>query len=111
MTINEDLYAYVRTFGKDIVFTLAGSGSNILNTDSQGQPLKGIFDNAYYSQEIGDMELDNTQPRLTCVEADVTNVSKEDTVLIDGITYEVTKKPQPDGTGMCQIPLCKLGKI
>lgn len=108
---NEDLYAYVRTFGKDITFTLAGSGNNILNTDSEGRPLKGIFDNAYFLNEIGDMDLDNTQPRLTCVEADVTNVSKEDTVIIDGITYEVTKKPQPDGTGMCQIPLCKQGKI
>lgn len=106
---NEDLYAYVRTFGKDIIFTLA-DGSTI-EKDKQGQPLKGIFDNAYFLAEIGDMDIDNTQPRLTCVEADVTNVSKGDTVEIDGATYEVTKKPQPDGTGMCQIPLCKQGKM
>lgn len=107
--LNEDLHAYVKTFGKDIIFTLADGTT--LNTDSQGQPLKGIFDNAYFLVEIGDMDLDNTQPRLTCVEADVTNVSKEDTVEIDGVTYEVTRKPQPDGTGMCQIPLCKYGKM
>ena len=106
---NEDLYAYVRTFGKAITFTLP-NGTTI-NKDTQGQPLKGIFDNAYFLQEIGDMDIDNTQPRLTCVEADVTNVSKSSTVIIDGITYEVTKTPQPDGTGMCQIPLCKQGKI
>jgi len=109
MAINEDLYAYVRTFGVAITFSLANNTT--LNTDSQGQPLKGIFDNAYYLQDIGDMDMDNTQPRLTCVEADVTNVSKQDTVVINGVTYEVTKKPQPDGTGMCQIPLCKQGKM
>lgn len=109
MTVNENLYSYVRTFGEVITFTLPKG--TIIDKDTQGQPLKGIFDNAYFLQEIGDMDIDNTQPRLTCVEADVTNVSKESTVEINGITYEVTQKPQPDGTGMCQIPLCKQGKM
>lgn len=107
--VKDNLYAYVRTFGEDIIFTLADG--NILNKDSQGQPLKGIFDNAHFLKEIGDMDIDSTQPRLTCVEADVTKVSKEDTVVIDGVTYEVTKKPQTDGTGMCVIPLCKQGQM
>ena len=109
MTVNENLYSYVRTFGEVIIFTLP-DGTKI-DKDTQGRPLKGIFDNAYFLQEIGDMDIDNTQPRLTCVEADVTNVSKESTVEINGITYEVTQKPQTDGTGMCQIPLCKQGKM
>lgn len=109
MTINENLYYYVRTFGEVVIFTLPDG--TIINKDKQGQTLKGIFDNAYYLDEIGDMDIDNTQPRLTCVEADVTNVSKSSTVDINGITYEVTKKPQPDGTGMCQILLCKQGKL
>ncbi len=109
MTVKEDLYSYVNTFGQVIKFTLPDG--TILDKDSQGQPLKGIFDNAYFLVEIGDMDLDNTQPRLTCVEADVTNVSKESTVEINGYTYEVTKKPQTDGTGMCQILLSKHGKL
>lgn len=109
MAVNENLYSYVRTFGEVIIFTLP-DGTKI-DQDIQGQPLKGIFDNAYFLQEIGDMDIDNTQPRLTCVEADVTNVSKESTVEIGGVTYEVTQKPQPDGTGMCQILLCKQGQI
>ena len=109
MTVNENLYSYVRTFGEVIKFTLPKG--TIIDKDTQGRPLKGIFDNAYFLQEIGDMDIDNTQPRLTCVEADVTNVSKESTVEINGITYEVTQKPQPDGTGMCQISLCKQGKM
>ena len=109
MTVNENLYSYVRTFGEVIIFTLP-DGTTI-DKDTQGRPLKGIFDNAYFLQEIGDMDIDNTQPRLTCVEADVTNVSKESTVEINGITYEVTQKPQPDGTCMCQIPLWKQGKM
>lgn len=109
MTINEDLHAYVRTFGVNISFTL--SGGTTLNTDTEGQPLKGIFDNAYFLKEIGDMDLENTQPRLTCVEADVTNVKKEDTVSIGSILYDVTAKPQTDGTGMVVIPICRQGKL
>ena len=104
-----NLHSYVKAFGVDLVFTLV-SGET-LDKDTEGQPLKGIFDNAYFLQEIGDLDIDNTQPRLTCVEKDVTKVSKEATVLINGITYEVTKKPQTDGTGMCQILLCEYGKI
>lgn len=104
-----NLHSYVKAFGVDLVFTLV-SGETLYK-DTEGQPLKGIFDNAYFLQEIGDMDIDNTQPRLTCVEKDVTKVSKEATVLINGITYEVTKKPQTDGTGMCQILLCEYGKI
>lgn len=104
-----NLHSYVKAFGVDLVFTL--DSGEILDKDTEGQPLKGIFDNAYFLQEIGDMDIDNTQPRLTCVEKDVTKVSKEATVLINGITYEVTKKPQTDGTGMCQILLCEYGKI
>ena len=104
-----NLHSYVKAFGMDLVFTLV-SGET-LDKDTEGQPLKGIFDNAYFLQEIGDMDIDNTQPRLTCVEKDVTKVSKEATVLINGITYEVTKKPKADGTGMCQILLCEYGKI
>jgi len=107
--VNEDLHVYVRMLGTDITFNLADG--TMLNTDSEGQPLKGIFDNAYFLKEIGDMDLESTQPRLTCVEADVTNVSKEDTVEIDGTTYEVTRKPQTDGTGMVVIPLCEYGKL
>lgn len=109
MTINENLYSYVRTFGTALIFTLADGST--LDKNTKGQPIYGIFDNAYYSQEIGDMDLDNTQPRLTCVESDVTNVKKEDTVEINGILYDVTRKPQTDGTGMCVIPLCKSGKM
>lgn len=104
-----NLHSYVKAFGVDLVFTL--DSGETLDKDTEGQPLKGIFDNAYFLQEIGDMDIDNTQPRLTCVEKDVTKVSKEATVLINGITYEVTKKPQADGTGMCQILLCEYGKI
>ncbi len=109
MTISDDLQLYVKTFGKALIFTLADGST--LNKNSKGQPIRGIFDNAYFLQEIGDMDLDNTQPRITCVEADVAKVKKEDTVRIDEILYDITGKPQPDGTGMCVIPLCLHGKM
>lgn len=109
MTINEELHTYVRTFGVALSFTLANGTT--LNTDTEGQPLKGIFDNAYFLQEIGDVDIDNTQPRLTCVMEDIAKVKKEDTVEIGGDLYDVTKDPQPDGTGMGIVILSKYGKM
>lgn len=105
----ENLNIFTKTFGKIIIFNLADG--SILDKGVDGLPLRGIFDNAYFLQEIGDMDLENTQPRITCTEADVKRVKKEDTVRIDGILYDVTRNPQPDGTGMCVIPLCLHGKM
>lgn len=107
--VKENLHIYTRTFGKDIKFTLADG--SIIDTGADGLPLKGIFDNAYFLQEIGDVDIDNTQPRLTCVMADVAKVKKEDTVEIEGALYDVTKDPQPDGTGMCVVVLSRYGKM
>lgn len=109
MQINDDLHIYTRTFGKGVKFTLADG--SILEKGSDGNPLKGIFDNAYFLQEIGDMDIDNTQPRLTCVLSDIAQVKKEDYAEIDGVKYDVTRNPQPDGTGMAVVVLAKQGKF
>lgn len=107
--VKENLHIYTRTFGKAIKFNLADG--SILEKGTDDLPLKGIFDNAYFLQEIGDMDLDNTQPRLTCVMEDIVKVKKEDTVEIDNILYDITKDPQPDGTGMAVIVLSRYGKM
>lgn len=107
--IKENLHIYTRTFGKAIKFNLADG--SILEKGTDGLPLKGIFDNAYFLQEIGDMDLDNTQPRLTCVMEDIAKVKKENTVEIDNVLYDVIKDPQPDGTGMAVIVLSRFGKM
>ena len=107
--IKQDLHVYTRTFGEVVKFSLADG--SILDTGIDGKPLNGIFDNAYFLQEIGDMDIDNTQPRLTCVEADIVRVKKEDSVEINGAKYDVTKDPQPDGTGMAVFVLSKYGKL
>lgn len=107
--IKQDLHVYTRTFGEVVKFNLADG--SILDTGADGKPLNGIFDNAYFLQEIGDMDIDNTQPRLTCVEADIVRVKKEDSVEINGAKYDVTKDPQPDGTGMAVVVLSKYGKL
>lgn len=107
--VKENLHIYTRTFGKAIKFNLADG--SILEKGTDDLPLKGIFDNAYFLQEIGDMDLDNTQPRLTCVMEDIVKVKKEDTVEIDNILYDITKDPQPDGTGMGIVILSRYGKM
>ena len=109
MQIREDLHTYTKTFGESIKFTLA-KGS-IIDKGSDEKPLNGIFDNAYFLQEIGDIDIDNTQPRLNCVLSDIERVKKEDSVEINGVIYDVVRDPQPDGTGMALLILAKQGKF
>lgn len=65
----------------------------------------GIFDDPYLSAETGEYELDTTQPRLTCRWADVQDVTRGDTVEVDGRVYDVITGAQPDGTGMAMLAL------
>lgn len=106
---NDNLYTYLNAFGVDITHIDADGVEHSKNAN--GGNLKGIFDNAYFLVEIGELDLDNTQPRLQCVEADITNVKKADSFRINGELYDVTGRPQPDGTGMAVIPLCLQGKV
>lgn len=109
MQINQDLHVYTRSFGEVIKFSLADG--SILDKGIDEKPLMGIFDNAYFLLEIGDIDIDNTQPRLNCVEADIKNVKKGDSVEINNSIYDITRNPQPDGTGMAIIVLAKQGKF
>lgn len=66
--------------------------------------ITGIFDREYI--EAGDMQ--GYHPVLTCVTADVTNVSVDSYVtrVADGVEYIVRVK-EPDGTGMTQLILSR----
>ena len=94
----EDLKAYVEQFGIDVIIRF-GNGDEI--------PIKAIFDDAFFNTQLGEIEIDMSKPRLTCVYEDVLEVIKEDIAIINGVEYFVVKKPQPDGLGMALIILSK----
>lgn len=73
--------------------------------DGEIRPISGIFDGPYLNVQIGEYEMDTSQPRLTCKASDVIGVKRGDSVEIDGLIYDVLTGAQPDGTGMAQLSL------
>jgi len=99
VTINNNIF--VEEFGQEVTFY-------ILNSTGGYDPLivNAIFDNAFFDASIGEIILESSTPRLTCVESGVASVKKGDYVTVDSINYDVFSK-QPDGTGMVTIILAK----
>ncbi|MDO5057729.1 MAG: hypothetical protein Q4E06_10445 [Lautropia sp.] len=73
--------------------------------DGDERVVVAIFDDPYLNAETGEYELDTTQPRLTCRWMDVQDVTRGDTVEVDGRVYDVVTDAQPDGTGMAMLAL------
>lgn len=80
------------------------SQSAVFTTTLGSKTVKGFFDNAYFDTSVGDTVLDTTQPRFTCINADLTGVALHDRVLIAGKTWKVDRI-EPEGTGLCTIIL------
>lgn len=73
--------------------------------DNGERVVTGIFDDPYLNAETGEYELDTTQPRLTCRWVDVQDVTRGDTVEVEGRVYDVVTNAQPDGAGMATLAL------
>lgn len=73
--------------------------------DGRERVVRAIFDDPYLNAELGEYELDTTQPRLTCKWTDVHDVLRGDVVEIEGRAYDVVTNAQPDGTGMALLAL------
>lgn len=76
----------------------------------QGVPVPrvvvGIFDDPYLNPQLGEYEVDTSEPRFTCKETDVADVERGDWVqLPDGKLYDIMTGPQSDGVGMAIVRL------
>ena len=100
----EDFHQFLKDFGEKISFTLADG--IILDKDSNGNDLIGIYDETYTDSSLGYLPTRNEKPRLTCVESDVLSVVKGSTVNVKNKTYKVFNK-DGDGTGFAIIELSK----
>ena len=94
MPFEDDLDIFVDDFAQEV------------RADNPARTFRAIFDNAFFSPEIGETSLDTTQPRLTAKYADVFDFSEgETTVEVGTVTYDVESEPEPDGTGMAVVIL------
>jgi len=76
------------THGSNATVTINGSASTI----------SVIINKEYFAIAGESVDVDGTQPVVTCRSSDVTNIDTADTIAIDGITYNIVNI-QPDGTG------------
>ena len=53
----------------------------------------------YFAIAGESVDVDGTQPVVTCRSTDVTGIDTSDTIVIDAVTYNIVNI-QPDGTGM-----------
>jgi len=83
--------------GEDAVFTPSGG---------QAATIRGYYQEPYLEADIG-IGIEDTDPSFTCLKVDLDNaggVSHGDTLLYDGVTYNVTGI-EPDGTGQIKLIL------
>lgn len=101
--MQEDLHQFIKDFGTKIVFTLADG--TVIDKDSEGNDLKGIYDSVYVSSEMGYMTVSHSNPQLSCVKSDVVSIVRGCSVLIEGEGSFGVVSNLPDGTGMATIKL------
>ena len=95
---NLDAFLQADDFAIEATVTPQGGVSRVVS---------GIFDESYLNTQIGEFELDASQPRLTCKAADAVDLQAKDEVQIDGQRYLLLTGPQFDGTGFAVLSLAR----
>lgn len=90
LEVHADRLAYIQAFGEPV---RCDAGT-----------FCAIFDNGFLGVPAGDMEVEESGPRLTCRTCDVETIRKDAALDVGGKTYRVQRK-ESDGTGMTVIIL------
>lgn len=67
--------------------------------------ITGIFDDPYLNADLGEYEVDTSNPRFTCAETDAQGIGRKDIMILDGKRYDVMAYPKSDGVGVVIIQL------
>ena len=70
-----------------------------ISIDGTSSNISVILNNEYFAIAGESVDIDGTQPVVTCRSSEVTGVDTDDTITISSITYNITNI-QPDGTGV-----------
>ena len=91
---------------RDAFLSLDEFGITATVTPQDGGPSRsivGIFDDAFLNAQLGDYDLDTTQPRFLCKSEDAAGIIRADELTIEGETFDVRKSPRVDGAGFATI--------
>lgn len=69
---------------------------------ANGSTEHAYFDDAFFNPQLGEMELNTTEPRATCIFAEVQHLKRKDRVEVNGKAFDVLEV-QPDGTGFATV--------
>lgn len=100
---NEDLKVFFEGLdAKDVIFTL--KEGTVIETNSDGEPIKGLFDNSFMNPELGNTVVLSDEPILTCIYSDVAEVTRGSSVVIDEKTYKVIENnPVESGLALMRL--------
>ena len=95
----EDLTAFFEPAGHAVSATFTPSG---------GDPstVAGIFNDEYYDETGGMIDIEGSKPVFICAESDVSGVAQGDALVINSVDYTI-RNCQPDGTGTITLILEK----
>ncbi len=67
--------------------------------------VNGIFDDPYLNTQLGEYQVDTSQPRFTAAEPHLAAVKRGDVLTIGGKQFDVLTNAQPDGTGLAIVQM------
>ena len=98
-----DLVADIRTmlndFGVSATLTDVSAGTSTT--------VKGIFSNESEEVDVGDVQVEISEPHFNCVYSDVSHAVENDTIAISGTTYKIAGAIKKDISGYEAILILK----
>ena len=98
-----DLVADIRTMLND--FGVSATLTDV--SASTSTTVKGIFSNESEEVDVGDIQVEGTEPHFNCVYDDVSQAVENDTLLIGSTTYKIAGAIKKDIPGYEAILILK----
>ena len=81
MNLVADIRTMLNDFGVSATLTDVSAGTSTI--------VKGIFSNESEEVDVGDVQVEITEPHFNCVYEDVSHSAENDTLLIGSTTYKI----------------------
>lgn len=87
-------------FAQPAVIQFEAGGTRTINV---------IFDDPYLNAQLGEYEMDTSEPRISGKEVDMVGIERGDRVTVAGETFDVMASPEADGTGWAMVKMARFG--
>ncbi len=99
MDMASDIRKMLIDFGVSATLTDVSAGTS--------STVKGIFSNESEEVDVGDVQIEVTEPHFNCVYGDVSHAIENDTLLIGSTTYKIAGAIKKDISGYEAILILK----